>query len=248
MVGVFLACQGVASTYLLASSFSGFQNQRDRKNASSGGSFGSLLILVEDNTLDFSVSDVSGRAGEKIPLNISSQPSGTPEDIFMISGLPLACKLSKGMFVDDFWLVRRKDLASLMVTTPNSFSGALQVKVTRARTQSAPPATLNLSVKVEGPRSVYVRSSEEAMLFEKANKMLKEGDVTAARAIFEYLADKGDAGAAIAMGETYDPIILSRMFIKGLRPDKTKAESWYQKARDLGGLQAEARLQALSQN
>jgi TPR repeat protein len=58
---------------------------------------------------------------------------------------------------------------------------------------------------------------------------------------------KGDPTAAIAMGETYDPVVLAKLYIKGLHADQAKATSWYQKAEQLGAPDARPHLDALNQ-
>jgi TPR repeat protein len=57
---------------------------------------------------------------------------------------------------------------------------------------------------------------------------------------------KGDPEAAIAMAETYDPVILGQLYIRGLQPDEAKAAAWYQKAMQLGDAMAKTRLNALN--
>jgi hypothetical protein len=262
LIAIFMTCDNAAPVNLHANTFFERQVVPVSREPSDASSLGLPFILVTDNALDFSATDVSGWAGEKIPLDITSKAGASPDDIFMITGLPPELKLNRGRLLDNFWLVQRSDLGSLAVTAPNNFFGKLRISVTRA-TAGSPPVTLGLNLSIQGPelqdaqpqksdipksRSFYLRSSEDIALLEKANSKLKEGDVAAARAIFEYLADKGDADAALAMGETYDPVILSGMRVKGLRPDQAKAEAWYRKARELGGPQAQSRLNALSQN
>lgn len=209
---------------------------------------------------DFAVSDVAGQSGRAIPLKIKSDPAAPADDVFTIGGLPPEVKLSAGKGDDDFWMIRRKDLQSLTMITPDGFTRVFQVAVTRARTADRPPLTLVMNISISskpsaasavpspspGPSS-YVRTAGENALFEKAYEQFKMGDVSGARAIFEYLATKGDAGAAIAMGETYDPVVLGQLFVKGLKPDEAKAVIWYRKADQLGDPKARNRLNALNQ-
>jgi TPR repeat protein len=212
---------------------------------------------------EFSISDVAGEAGQTIALNIKPNPAEPPEDLFTITGLPPEVKLSSGAPYEDFWLVRREELSSLTITTPDGFSRKFQIAVTRVRAADRPPVTLTATVSVSNKpsgadilnglpavrgRSPYVRTQSENALFEKARERFKKGDVAGARAIFEVLATKGDPDAAIAMGETYDPVVLAQLFIKGLQPDEAKAVSWYRKAEELGDQRARTRLNALNQN
>lgn len=88
--------------------------------------------------------------------------------------------------------------------------------------------------------------AEEAGLLTQANELLNNGDISRARMLFEHLAMRGSAKAALAAGQTYDPNFLSAMYVKGLKPDAEKAKHWYRKAAELGHAEAQSRLSALS--
>lgn len=69
-----------------------------------------------------------------------------------------------------------------------------------------------------------------------------------ARLIFQRVAQSGDAAAAFALAETYDPLVLRKL---GSREegfsDIALAQSWYEKARDLGSPAAPERIASLAQ-
>lgn len=222
-----------------------------------------IVTPVQVSRDEFSVSDASGQDGERIPLNIKSNPDAPPEDLFAITGLPPEVKLSAGSAYDDFWLVRRKELQSLTMITPDGFSRRFQIAITRVRSADRAPVTATMTITVANrafsPSTVkttpaapvgpaYIRTASEAVLLDQARGKFKKGDVAGARAVFEFLAMKGDPEAAIAMGETYDPVVLGQLYIKGLQPDEAKAVSWYRKAEQLGDQGARTRLNALNQN
>jgi hypothetical protein len=50
----------------------------------------------------------------------------------------------------------------------------------------------------------------------------------------------------MAMGETYDPLVLKKLFVKGVEADGAKAQQWYEKAEQLGSGEARNRLNALA--
>ncbi len=213
---------------------------------------------------DFSVTDVTGIAGKKISLNIASSVNASEEDLFEITGVPVDATLTAGERFNDFWLLRRKDLPSLAIVTAEGATHKITIAITRTGTANRLPLSRNMMIDIsigaeKGSAIVtqpatpaaptgYARSQNEAVLFEKAYEKFKQGDVAGARAIFEYMAAKGDAEAAAAMGETFDPIILHQLYIKGLTPDAAAAAAWYRKAQQLGYAKARARLNALNQN
>jgi hypothetical protein len=91
-----------------------------------------------------------------------------------------------------------------------------------------------------------VPNLRDEKLMERAATLLSNGDISGARTVFQYLAARGNAQAAIALAGTYDPVILAPLFIKGLTPDPEKAEIWYKKAEELGSPAAQGRLDALA--
>jgi hypothetical protein len=227
------------------------------------GPSSAMATLVQVTPDEFSVSDAAGQDGQRISLNIKSNPGAPPEDLFAITGLPPEVKLSAGSAYDDFWLVRRKELQSLTMITPDGFSRKFQIAITRVRSANRAPVTATMNVQITNKsvgaspvqpapsarsNSAYNRTSNETVLLEKAREKFKKGDVSGARSVFEFLAMKGDPESAIAMGETYDPVVLGQLYVKGLQPDEAKAVAWYKKAEQLGDQGARIRLNALNQN
>lgn len=80
---------------------------------------------------------------------------------------------------------------------------------------------------------------------ERAREVLKSSDISAARLIYESLAMKGSADAAFAMARTFDPEFYRDMPAAGLKPNIETARQWYQKAAELGSLEASERLATL---
>jgi hypothetical protein len=102
------------------------------------------------------------------------------------------------------------------------------------------------SLAPEPAKPARKSNPNEAAYMARAKTLLDSGDVSGARAIFETLALQGSAAGAMAMGETYDPVILRTMVVKGLEPDPEKARKWYLKAEALGGPDARSRLNELA--
>lgn len=77
-----------------------------------------------------------------------------------------------------------------------------------------------------------------AMLLKQGEQFVSVGDVAAARVLFERAAEAGDSTAALALGATYDPVVLAKLGVRGIDPDAEKAHHWYQKAQEFGSPQA----------
>lgn len=87
---------------------------------------------------------------------------------------------------------------------------------------------------------------EFQLLMKRANQALRNSDISSARQFYERLARSGMAEAAFAMGQTYDPSFLDQLSIHGLQPDLETAKLWYQKASELGSVEAKERLSSFS--
>jgi len=84
------------------------------------------------------------------------------------------------------------------------------------------------------------------LLLSRGNAMLALGDISAARLLFERAAALGSAGAATALGNTYDAAFLASIQAKGIVADETAAIAWYRKAAALGDTGAVRQLNRLA--
>ncbi len=73
--------------------------------------------------------------------------------------------------------------------------------------------------------------------------MLGLGDIVAARMLFIHAASSGIGVAALKVGDTYNPGVLTGLNLRGIKADAGEAEAWYRKAQALGEPQAEERLE-----
>jgi S1-C subfamily serine protease len=95
------------------------------------------------------------------------------------------------------------------------------------------------------PRSVVPNANDRAML-ERANTMLTNGDIVAARLVLEYLV--GQRHMTEAMGDlakSYDPGFLQQQKVLGVSGDAGKAVQLYRAAAELGDGQAKRMLSAI---
>jgi serine/threonine protein phosphatase 1 len=76
--------------------------------------------------------------------------------------------------------------------------------------------------------------------------LLAEGDVEAARILLRRAAEARDARAALALGATYDPIMLAILQLHGVAADVPRAREWYERAIEFGSQEALRRLNLLT--
>jgi serine/threonine protein phosphatase 1 len=83
-------------------------------------------------------------------------------------------------------------------------------------------------------------------LIGRSQRLLAEGDVEAARILLRRAAEARDARAALALGATYDPIMLAILRVHGVTADVPRAREWYEKADEFGSQEARRRLNLLT--
>jgi hypothetical protein len=84
------------------------------------------------------------------------------------------------------------------------------------------------------------------LLMQQGDQFLASGDLVTARLVFRRAAESGNAAAALALGATYDPVVLARLGVRGMGADVEKARSWYEKAKEFGSPDAPRRLETLA--
>jgi hypothetical protein len=83
-------------------------------------------------------------------------------------------------------------------------------------------------------------ATEIQFLINQGQRLMAAGDFVAARIVLGRAAQAGDSGAAFAMGGTYDPLVLKKIGAIGIAGDPDEAHGWYEKARQVGSLEAAA--------
>lgn len=88
-------------------------------------------------------------------------------------------------------------------------------------------------------------SEELANLMSRARSLLQSGDISPARLLLERAAEGQEASAALMLAQTYDPTVLGTQDIRNITPDPAMARHWYQRAAQLGSVDAQRRLSQL---
>jgi hypothetical protein len=88
--------------------------------------------------------------------------------------------------------------------------------------------------------------AEVDVLVKQGQQFVAAGDFVTARLVFQRAAEAGNAAAALALGASYDPVVLSRLGVRGVDADVGKARTWYQKAKEFGAPDADRRLSTLA--
>lgn len=212
----------------------------------------------------FAVGDVSGPPGQSLPIDIKLPPdNGELFRVIMIRGLPENFKLTAGVSLDDAWAISPAEASRVALVSPDDYRGefSMEVLFIRGNGESREQQIVNVRIGPDmGSRSASTGSAEvtkepqkpsippelQKSMFERASRMMSDGDIAGARLILSYLAKQGMAGAAFAMGQSFDPGFLEGIYVRGGDPsDLAKAREWYRRAADMGSPDAESRLSAL---
>jgi len=203
--------------------------------------------------------DVAGQADQAIPLQLAL--ANISEDSFVrIVGLPDGVRLSAGVDTGNgSWLLSSNRASNLSLSVPQSYEGNFmleaQVLDSDARTPISNRVVFQVSVSgAPAAQSTEVRSTaldpetaravveQPPSIIERARSLMSSGDVLAAREALRPEAEGGNAKAALALGQTFDPMTFNPDSPANAGPDATEAFRWYQKAVELGAPEGEKRM------
>jgi hypothetical protein len=159
-------------------------------------------------------------------------------------------KLRPGEAEDYNTVISSRNKSVIQPTTP--VPGAAPVpSATFARTE--PPAALPPSPAPEqaapAGKSAMVRELDPEsikLLMQQGEQFVASGDLVTARLVYRRAAESGNAAAALALGATFDPVVLAKIGVRGMGADIEKARSWYEKAKEFGSPDAPRRLEMLA--
>jgi TPR repeat protein len=117
----------------------------------------------------------------------------------------------------------------------------------RAETPAAVPASPAPDQAVSAGQPVRTLDAESIkLLMQQGEQFVASGDLVAARLVYRRAAESGNAAAALALGATFDPIVLAKIGVRGVGADVEKARSWYERAKEFGSPDAPRRLEMLA--
>jgi TPR repeat protein len=195
------------------------------------------------------------QADEATRLTVSAADAGADAAV-VIGGLAPGSRLSAGTQVGpNTWRLSIEELAGAAITPPSGFVGAvdLTLELRLADNTVADRRSLRLEWSGDGaptpaksqPRRLA--TSEIALMVKNGTEYLANGNIGAARMMLQPAAEAGDPVAAFALAETFDPLVLRGLNTKGgITANVGLAQTWYQKAKDLGSAVAPARLERLA--
>jgi hypothetical protein len=118
-----------------------------------------------------------------------------------------------------------------------------------ARLEVVPPAAAPVVETPVAPpapvRPAPMAAAEVERALRRAETLLSQGDISAARLFLERAAEGGSGRALFRLAETYDPRALQRWGARGIKGSPERARDLYRKAQGAGEAEAGARLAGL---
>jgi hypothetical protein len=199
-------------------------------------------------------------------------PRRLPEGTFVsLRGLPATMSVPDGHAVGPgSWAIPLRALPLLRTMVSAETSGQSEITVSliamdgrllaqaravlviqRAHGAPSPVSGGRLAPRAGAPRAPELVGEQRAKaerLQARGEAYLANGNIIAARDFFERAADAGLAAGALLLAVTYDPTGLEWLKVPGVAPDRALARKWYERARDLGAVEAQERLVLLEGN
>ena len=208
---------------------------------------------------------ITATAASEVVLAIRIEPiAAIPGNSYLkIRGLPPMVALSEGHFIGPgSWAVPLRALPNLKIIIPAGAQGSSEFVVTLVALDGAeldekksrlivrdgstpglpkaPALTAAPLVKVP---ALNPEDRQRALkLTREGDRHMAQGNIAAARQVYELAAEAGLAQAAMALAATYDAAELARFNVRGIEPNAKEAQRWYERARRLGAAEAEQRL------
>jgi TPR repeat protein len=193
-------------------------------------------------------------ADEAARLTISTVSAGANAAV-VIDGLAPGSALSAGTPLgQNRWRLSVEELAGAAITPPRGFVGTMALTLelladnTVVDRKGLQLEWLGKSVLVAAkPYPRQHDAAELAVLMKNGAERMATGDIAGARLLYQRAAEEGEAIAAFALAETYDPLVLRNSSrTRAVTPDVALAQSWYEKAKELGSTAAPERLEKLA--
>jgi hypothetical protein len=195
------------------------------------------------STLQLVAEPVSQGTDGRLPLGIFLRgPSKTTSGAAIeIIGLPSGWALSAGRPLGNRWRVPAAQLSGASILLPRGFSGAVDLEVELRLADDALVERRSVRRAMTDPE---LAAQETMFLLSKAEGLLVQRDISAARLVLRRAANAGNARAALLLGGTYEGCLLYPRC--SAYADRATARTWYEMAAEFGSAEARERLDRLA--
>ena len=201
------------------------------------------------STKDAATPDMSGIAAAaesasapEAPVQANDSPAPTPSVVAAVAEAAIAPASDTAAPAR----TSKSDAPAVAVETPIVMASVTPPATNPAVTDIVPLLDAPKATAPAAPAGAKGPSAREvAEMIKRARARLDIGDIAGARLLLERAASGNDANALMALAETYDPAMLSRLGVRGPKGDPAKARELYEKAAQSGAPEASQRVLAL---
>jgi len=172
--------------------------------------------------------------------------------IIAIRGIPQGATFSQGRpYGSSEWSLTPDEVGDLRIHLRKGTTEGtdMRIELVGADGTTLASATTRLDV-AEDPRAALILRSDEGDriedLIKHGQKMVEVGYLAGARAYFKRAVEAGSGEAALLLGACYDPAFIEKIGAQGIKPDPKEARNWYERAKQLGIADADAKLAELA--
>jgi hypothetical protein len=203
------------------------------------------------------VENQKGFANEPLPLGVSLNNAAGGEAV-TLAGFATGTELSAGTPLGPTrWRVSAHDLGKAIAYSPKDFVGVMDVAIDLRSVGDGLLASQVVRLewiekKEQGSAPQPDASKPPAVIqldpeaIATLEQFLKDGDILSARLLLKRAASAGNAQAALELGMTFDPAFLAERGVVGFAPDVSQARGWYERAAELGSIEASRFLERLA--
>ena len=165
--------------------------------------------------------------------------------------MPEGATFSQGRpYGESEWSLRPDEIGDLRLHVPAGAMGAsdIHIDLVAADGTILASAITRLDIAPDPKQALILRASESGRiddLIAHGQKMIDVGYFAGARAYFKRAAEAGSGQAALMVGATYDQAFIDKIGAQGIKADPKEAIAWYERAKQLGVDDSDAKLAEL---
>ena len=193
------------------------------------------------------------RAGEEIAFDVTLDTDEVlpARSVVAIRAMPEGATFSQGRpYGESEWSLRPDEIGDLRLHVPAGAMGAsdIHIDLVAADGTILASAITRLDIAPDPKQALILRASESGRiddLIAHGQKMIDVGYFAGARAYFKRAAEAGSGQAALMVGATYDQAFIDKIGAQGIKADPKEAIAWYERAKQLGADDSDAKLAEL---
>jgi hypothetical protein len=190
------------------------------------------------------------KPGEEIAFDVTLDTDEVlpSRSVVAIRSIPEGATFSQGRpYGESEWSLRPDEIGDLRLRLPRTATGGsdIHVDLVAADGTILASAVTRLDVAPDPKQALILRADESGRiddLIAHGQKMIDVGYFAGARAYFKRAAEAGSGEAALLVGATYDQGFIDKIGAQGIKADPKEAATWFERAKQLGVDDAEARL------